>query len=59
MIAAINYTVKRYGSLYNGWTARGYKGYENGGIPKSGEIYVANEHGLVLSTLETSEISMW
>lgn len=45
MIAAINYTVKRYGSLYNGWTARGYKGYENGGIPKSGEIYVANEHG--------------
>lgn len=45
MIAAINYTVKRYGSLYNGWTARGYKGYENGGIPKSGEIYVANENG--------------
>lgn len=45
MIASIRYTVKRYGSLYNGWTARGYKGYENGGIPKSGEIYVANEHG--------------
>lgn len=30
MIAAINYTVKRYGSLYAGWTARGYKGYANG-----------------------------
>lgn len=30
MIAAINYTVGRYGSLYAGWTARGYKGYANG-----------------------------
>lgn len=30
MIAAIRYTVSRYGSLYNGWTARGYKGYATG-----------------------------
>ena len=30
MIAAINYTVGKYGSLYAGWTARGYKGYANG-----------------------------
>ena len=59
MIAAINYTVKRYGSLYAGWTARGYKGYANGigtfklsdvvvkysvgGFPKNGELFVANE----------------
>lgn len=33
MIAAIRYTVSRYGSLYNGWTARGYIGYK-GGIGK-------------------------
>lgn len=59
MIAAINYTVKRYGSLYAGWTARGYKGYANGigtfklsdvvgkysvgGFPQNGELFVANE----------------
>ena len=30
MLAAIRYTVSRYGSLYAGWEARGYKGYENG-----------------------------
>ena len=45
MIAAIRYTVSRYGSLHSGWTARGYKGYENGGMPKRGEIYLANENG--------------
>jgi len=45
MIAAINYTVRRYGSLYNGWTARGYKGYKTGGMPINGEVYVANEEG--------------
>lgn len=45
MIAAIRYTVSRYGSLHAGWTARGYKGYENGGMPKRGEIYLANENG--------------
>lgn len=45
MIAAINYTVKRYGSLYAGWTARGYKGYKTGGMPINGEVYVANEGG--------------
>ncbi len=30
MIAAIRYTLGRYGSLYAGWTARGYKGYASG-----------------------------
>ncbi len=30
MIAAIRYTVSHYGSLYSGWTARGYKGYASG-----------------------------
>lgn len=59
MMAAINYTVKRYGSLYAGWTARGYKGYANGigtfklsdvvgkysvgGFPQNGELFLANE----------------
>lgn len=59
MIAAINYTVRRYGSLYAGWTARGYKGYAKGigtfklsdvvgkysvgGFPQNGELFVANE----------------
>ena len=59
MIAAINYTVKRYGSLYAGWTARGYKGYAKGigtfklsdvvgkysvgGFPQNGELFLANE----------------
>lgn len=45
MVAAIRYTVSRYGSLYRGWTARGYKGYKNGGMPVNGEVYVANENG--------------
>lgn len=59
MIAAINYTVRSYGSLYAGWTARGYKGYAKGigtfklsdvvgkysvgGFPQNGELFVANE----------------
>lgn len=59
MIAAINYTVRRYGSLYAGWTARGYKGYAKGigtfklsdvvgkysvgGFPQNGELFMANE----------------
>ena len=59
MIAAINYTVRKYGSLYAGWTARGYKGYAKGigtfklsdvvgkysvgGFPQNGELFVANE----------------
>lgn len=45
MIASIRYTVSRYGSLYKGWTARGYKGYKNGGMPINGEVYIANENG--------------
>lgn len=45
MVAAIRYTVSRYGSLYRGWTARGYKGYKNGGMPANGEVYIANENG--------------
>ena len=45
MIASIRYTVSRYGSLYKGWTARGYKGYKNGGMPVNGEVYIANENG--------------
>ena len=45
MVAAIRYTVSRYGSLYRGWTARGYKGYKNGGMPVNGEVYIANENG--------------
>ena len=45
MVAAIRYTVSRYGSLYKGWTARGYKGYKNGGMPVNGEVYIANENG--------------
>lgn len=60
MMAAINYTVKRYGSLYAGWTARGYKGYANGigtfklsdvvgqysvgGFPRNGELFLASEN---------------
>lgn len=45
MLASIRYTVSSYGSLYSGWTARGYKGYKTGGMPLNGEIYVANENG--------------
>lgn len=60
MIAAINYTVRRYGSLYAGWTARGYKGYAKGigtfklsdvvgqysvgGFPRNGELFLASEN---------------
>lgn len=62
MIAAINYTVKRYGSLYKGWAARGFKGYAegigritlsdvipgyaNGGFPASGQLFMARENGI-------------
>lgn len=42
MIAAIRYTVSRYGSLSRGWNGHGYA---NGGFPARGEIYVANENG--------------
>lgn len=42
MIAAIRYTVSRYGSLSRGWNGHGYA---NGGFPTRGEIYVANENG--------------
>ena len=30
MLAAIRYTVSTYGSLYSGWTGRGYRGYASG-----------------------------
>lgn len=62
MIASIRYTVSTYGSLYKGWTARGYKGYANGigkigfadlipayvngGFPEDGLFY-ANHNELV------------
>ena len=61
MIAAIRYTVSRYGSLYNGWTKRGYIGYKNGigaisladlpkysvgGFPEDG-LFMANSSELV------------
>ena len=62
MIASIRYTVSRYGSLYNGWTARGYKGYASGigrisigdllpkysvgGFPEDG-LFMANHNELV------------
>lgn len=42
MLAAIRYTVSRYGSLAKGWKGHGY---ELGGFPKNGEVYVANENG--------------
>lgn len=42
MLAAIRYTVSRYGSLARGWNGHGYA---NGGSPTRGEIYVANENG--------------
>ena len=42
MIAAIRYTVSRYGSLSRGWNGHGYA---NGGFPMNGEVYVANENG--------------
>ena len=62
MLAAIRYTVSQYGSLYAGWEARGYKGYENGigkirwsdlipaysvgGFPEDG-LFMANRDELV------------
>lgn len=61
MIAAIRYTVSRYGSLYNGWTKRGYIGYKTGigaislsdlpkysvgGFPEDG-LFMANSNELV------------
>lgn len=62
MIAAIRYTVRRYGSLYKGWAARGFKGYAegigkitlsdvipgyaNGGFPASGQLFMARENGI-------------
>lgn len=61
MIAAINYTVRRYGSLYAGWTARGYKGYakgigtfsmsdfpkySTGGFPEDG-LFLANHDEMI------------
>lgn len=61
MIAAIRYTVSRYGSLYNGWTKRGYIGYKTGigaislsdlpkysvgGFPEDG-LFMANSSELV------------
>ncbi len=62
MIASIRYTLARYGSLYAGWTARGYKGYAGGigkinfadlipqyrvgGFPEDGLFY-ANHNELV------------
>ena len=42
MIAAIRYTVSRYGSLSRGWNGHGYA---DGGFPMNGEVYVANENG--------------
>lgn len=42
MIAAIRYTVSKYGSLSRGWNGHGYA---NGGFPMNGEVYVANENG--------------
>lgn len=61
MIAAINHTVRRYGSLYAGWTARGYKGYakgigtfsmsdfpkySTGGFPEDG-LFLANHDEMI------------
>lgn len=45
MIASIRYTVSRYGSLYSGWAARGYKGYALGGFPEPYSIFAAGERG--------------
>lgn len=62
MIAAIRYTVGRYGSLNAGWTARGYKGYKygvgriglsdilpkytGGGFPEDG-VFMANHEEMI------------
>ncbi len=42
ILAAIRYTVSRYGSLARGWNGHGYA---DGGFPVNGEVYVANENG--------------
>ena len=61
ILAAIRYTLSRYGSLANGWKGHGYaKGIgritisdilgnipalANGGIVKNGQVFIANEQG--------------
>lgn len=42
MLAAIRYTLSRYGSLANGWKGHGYA---LGGFPQTGEMFIANERG--------------
>lgn len=42
MLAAIRYTVGRYGSLANGWKGHGYA---TGGFPRMGEMFFARERG--------------
>lgn len=42
ILAAIRYTLARYGSLERGWKGHGYA---NGGFPKVGEMFYANESG--------------
>lgn len=42
MLAAIRYTLSRYGSLANGWKGHGYA---TGGFPQTGEMFIANERG--------------
>ena len=42
ILAAIRYTLSRYGSLERGWKGHGYA---NGGFPKVGEMFYANESG--------------
>lgn len=42
ILAAIRYTVRRYGSLANGWKGHGYA---EGGFPQTGEMFLARESG--------------
>nr|WP_296029429.1 transglycosylase SLT domain-containing protein [uncultured Dorea sp.] len=42
ILAAIRYTLSRYGSLERGWKGHGYA---DGGFPKVGEMFYANESG--------------
>lgn len=42
ILAAIRYTLARYGSLERGWKGHGYA---NGGFPKVGEMFYARENG--------------
>lgn len=42
ILAAIRYTLARYGSLERGWKGHGYA---NGGFPKVGEMFYARESG--------------